>query len=51
MNLKEKILKKGLKMSWIALEVGISQPLLSMYLSGKRTMPVKIEAKIKKLIK
>lgn len=50
MNLKQKIKKRGLKISWIAEKLGISQPLLSMYLSEKRTMPDLIKNKIEKLL-
>lgn len=38
MNLKEHIKQKGLKISWIAQQIGISQPLLSMQLNGKATL-------------
>jgi transcriptional regulator with XRE-family HTH domain len=50
MNLKIRIKRKGLKISWLAEKVGISQPLLSMYLNGKRRMPDVIEKKIHKLL-
>ena len=49
--MKEKIKNKGLKISWIAKQVGISQPLLSMYLNGSRSMPEQIEKKIKEVLK
>jgi predicted transcriptional regulator len=51
MNIKTKLKSKGIKISWVAKKVGISQPLLSMYLKGTRKMPEKIEAKINTLLK
>jgi transcriptional regulator with XRE-family HTH domain len=45
---KKDIENKGLKISYLAQKVGISQPLLSMYLSGKRKMPFNIEFKLAK---
>ena len=42
---------KGLKITWIAKKVGISQPLLSMYLNGDRNMPKEIEQKVKEILK
>lgn len=50
-KLKKEIESKGLKQKWIAEQVKISLPLLSMYLSGKRNMPKHIELNIKALIK
>jgi predicted transcriptional regulator len=50
MTTKEKIKSKGIKISWIADKVGVSQPLLSMYLSGARTMPTDIKEKIELLL-
>lgn len=51
MNYKEKIKNKGLKIVWLAEKIGVSQPLLSMYLSGDRTMPQEVEKKLTKLLK
>jgi len=51
MSYKEKIKNKGLKIVWLADKIGVSQPLLSMYLNGDRTMPKEIESKLKKLLK
>ena len=51
MSYKEKIKNKGLKIVWLAEKVGVSQPLLSMYLNGDRTMPKEVESKLKKLLK
>jgi predicted transcriptional regulator len=49
-RIKKKIKEKGLKISWIAEQLNISQPSLSMYLNQKREMPVEIELKLKKLL-
>lgn len=51
MNFKTQIKKKGLKITFIADKIGISQPLLSMYLNGTRNMPNEINKKLKKLLK
>lgn len=50
MKLKKQIQKKGLKITWIAEKLKISQPLLSMYLSGQRNMPIAIEKKLIKIL-
>lgn len=50
MDFKRKIQKKGLKIIWIADKLNISQPLLSMYLSGNRNMPIRIEKKLRKIL-
>lgn len=50
MSYKEKIKNKGLKIVWLADKVGVSQPLLSMYLNGSRNMPKEVESKLKKLL-
>ena len=42
-KLKERIKNKGLKITWIAEQIKISQPALSMYLIGKRDMPLDVE--------
>lgn len=51
MNYKKRIKERGLKIIWIADKLGISQPLLSMYLSGDRTMPEEIESKLKDILR
>ena len=51
MSYKEKIKNKGLKIVWLADKIGVSQPLLSMYLNGDRSMPKEVESKLKKLLK
>jgi len=45
---KKAINDKGLKTTFLADKIGVSQPLLSMYLSGKRNMPNDIEFKLAK---
>lgn len=51
MNYKKRIKERGLKIIWIADKLGISQPLLSMYLSGDRTMSEEIESKLKDILR
>ena len=48
--LKQKIKEKGLKTTWIADQLKISQPSLSMYLNGKRNIPTDVEYRLKKLL-
>lgn len=50
-TLKEKVKAKGLKIGWLANQVGIPQTTLSSYLNGARTMPLSVEAKLKTLLK
>lgn len=50
MSLKEQIRDRGIKISWIAQKVGVSQPLLSMYLNGDRSFPDEIKKQIKQLL-
>lgn len=47
---KSLIKQKGLKISWIAEKLGISQPCLSMYLNGNRDMPYDIEQRLKSIL-
>lgn len=49
-KLKKQIKNKGLKISWLANQLNISQPSLSMYLNEKRKMPIEIELKLKKIL-
>lgn len=51
MNLRKQINEKGLKVSWLANKIGVSQPYLSMMLKGERHMTTEIETKIKSLLK
>ena len=47
---KQKIKERGLKTVWIAEQLKIPQPTLSMYLNEKRIMPTDIEYRLKKLL-
>jgi len=47
---KKQIKAKGLKMSWIAEQLGISAPSLTMYLNETRNMPSEVELALKKLL-
>ena len=47
---KKQIKAKGLKMSWVAEQLGISAPSLTMYLNETRNMPNDIELSLKKLL-
>ena len=51
MNYKEEINKRGLKITWIAKQIGISRCLLSVYINGSRHMPEHIENKLKLILK
>jgi len=50
MDFNEPIAEKGLKKSWVARQIGISNVLLSYYLTGTRPMPEHIEKKLKELL-
>lgn len=47
---KEQLKERGIKIAWVADKVGVSPSLLSMYLSGARTMPYKIKAHIELIL-
>ena len=51
MNYKEKIKIRGLKMTWIADQCGVSKAALSNYLNEKREMPINVKAKLNQLLK
>lgn len=51
MKYKDKIKEKGLKINWVADRVGISRCLLSVYINEKRHIPLKIEDKLKIILK
>jgi predicted transcriptional regulator len=44
------IKQKGLKMSWISEQLGISAPSLTMYLNNKRAMPFDVECRLKLIL-
>lgn len=50
MNFNEKIKEKGLKKTWIANQIGISNVLLSYYLTGTRDMPEHIDRRLKEVL-
>lgn len=50
-NYKNLIKQKGLKLNWVALQISVSRPTLSAYISGTRTMPLDVEARLQKLLK
>lgn len=47
---KKQIKAKGLKMSWIAEQLGIGASSLTMYLNETRNMPQDIENKLNKIL-
>jgi len=51
MNFKDKIEEKGLKQTWIAKKLFLSDALLSFYLSGDRTMPEEVKKKLEEILK
>ena len=51
MNYKKEIKARGLKISWLAEKIGVSQPMLSLFLQGKRGMRYEREAHLKQLLK
>lgn len=50
MDIKQKIKDKGLKLTWIAEQIGISVQLLSMKLNGKATLDKETVNKIETLL-
>ena len=50
MDYQEKILEKGLKKSWIAKQLGISQTLFSFYLTGERVIPEDRKQKLREIL-
>jgi len=48
---KNKIKQKGLKVTWVAQQISVSRPTLSAYLSGIRSMPFDVEARLKELLR
>jgi len=50
MNFKQEIQKRGMKLNFFAEKVGIKPQQLSMYLSGTRSMPEKIERDLRKAV-
>ena len=50
-SLYKKIKQKGLKVNWVAQQISVSRPTLSAYLSGARTMPLDVEARLRDLLR
>jgi predicted transcriptional regulator len=50
MDYKEKIKNKGLKITWIAQQIGITRSLLSQYINGLRDMPEHIDRKLRTIL-
>jgi len=50
MDYKKIIDQKGLKMKYVADQIGISRVLFSYYMNGTRPMPERIEKKLKSLL-
>lgn len=48
---RNKIKKKGLKITWVASKLCLSRSTLTAYLLGTRTMPANVETELKKLLK
>jgi predicted transcriptional regulator len=50
MKYKRQIQEKGLKINWVAKQIGISRVMLSLYLNEKNNMPIHIEDSLKKIL-
>ncbi len=50
MELKEEILKRGLRQDWVAKQLGISKAYLSMILNNKRKISEELKRKLEKVI-
>lgn len=50
MDLKEEIKKRGLKITWLAEQIDLKQPELSMFLNGKRKFPEQKKAQLLTLL-
>lgn len=51
MNYKLLIKNRGLKISWIAKQIGVSQPYLSLALKGERNLSDDHERKLKEILR
>ena len=49
-DFKTEIKNRGLKITWLAEQIGISQPELSMFLSGKRKFPEEKQNQLKAIL-
>lgn len=50
MVIKDAIKEKGIKKSWLASKLGVSNTMMSFYLNGDRPIPPNIEEKLKSLL-
>lgn len=50
MDFKEKINSKGLKVSWIATQLGINYNSLRVYLHDQNKMPIEVEDMLKNFL-
>ena len=50
MDFKKTIKEKGLKINWLADQIGINRVLLSYYLNGTRSMPESVKNGLKNLL-
>lgn len=50
MDYNKRIKKSGMKKTWIASQIGISNVLLSYYINGTRPMPDVIQKKLKAVL-
>jgi len=50
MDFNKEIKERGLKKSWVAKQIGISNVLFSYYLTGTRSMPEHVEKKLKDVL-
>ena len=50
MDYKKAIKEKGVKQTWLAEKIGVSDTLLSLYLSGERNLSTEKEAMLKGLL-
>ena len=51
MNYRKQINNRGLKISWLANKIGVSQPLLSLFLKGERTLKAEKELLLKQILR
>jgi len=50
MDFNEKIKERGLKKTWVAEQIGISNVLLSFYLTKTRPMPEKVKRALEEFL-
>lgn len=47
---KEQVYKRGFRYNWIARKMGITPVMLSYYVNGKRTMPLKHHRRLQEIL-